>query len=95
MITINKKEIINSIIYPRKSYKERDEKDHLISVSESVKVGVRFFLKDKTFDNILFFHGNAELAQEYDDIASLYHQRNCNFIVADYRGYGLSNGEPN
>ncbi len=91
---MNKKDIINSIFFPRKSYINKDEKDHLISVEEDVVVGARLFIKDKSFDNVLFFHGNAELSQEYGDIASFYNQYKCNFIVADYRGYGLSSGFP-
>ena len=89
---MNKKDIINSIFFPRKSYIQKEERDHLVQVSEDVDVGVSFFIKDTSFDNILFFHGNAELAQEYDGIASFYHSVNCNLIVADYRGYGLSSG---
>ena len=92
---MNKKNIVDSIFFPRKSYIEKDNNDHLVSVEKGVSVGVRFFLKDKSYNNILFFHGNAELSQEYGDIASFYNFHNCNFIVADYRGYGLSSGFPN
>ena len=53
------------------------------------------FLKDTSFPTILFFHGNAELSNEYDEIASYYNKYEINFIVADYRGYGLSSGSPN
>ena len=65
----DKDTILNSIFFPRSAYKDKDEKDHLISVEESINIGTRFFLNDKNFPNILFFHGNAELSQEYDDIA--------------------------
>ena len=51
--------------------------------------------KDKNLPTILFFHGNAELAQEYDDLAEFYNKFDMNFIVADYRGYGLSSRTPN
>ena len=92
---MNDREILlNSIFFPRPSLKEKDEKDHLVDVESGIQVGVRFFLNDKSFPNILFFHGNAELSQEYDDIAACYSSHSCNFIVADYRGYGLSLGSP-
>ena len=87
--------LLNSIFFPRPSYKAEDENDHLVEVEDNVHVSVRSFLKDKKFPTILFFHGNAELSSEYDDIASCYHQQDLNFIVADYRGYGLSTGKPN
>ena len=91
---MNKSELFNSIFFPRPSFIEKDEKDHLVDVENEVQVGTRFFLKDKKYPNILFFHGNAELAQEYDEIGNIFNQYNCNFIVSDYRGYGLSNGTP-
>ena len=91
---MNKNNIINSIFFPRKSDVEKDQNDHLVSVEDEVDVGLRMFLKDASFDNIVFFHGNAELAQEYGDIGNIYNHYKCNFIVADYRGYGLSNGTP-
>ena len=91
---MNKNDIINSIFHPRKSYKKQDSKDFMIPISDSDKIGCRMFLKDRSFHNILFFHGNAEIAREYDDVATLYNERNCNLIVADYRGYGLSTGLP-
>ena len=87
--------ILGNIFYPRKSFLEPDEKDVLISVQDDIQVGVRLFLVDKEWPTILYFHGNAELAQEYDSIASMYNNFQLNIIVADYRGYGLSGGTPN
>ena len=92
---MNKKDLINSIFYPRTSNIPEDEKDHLINTSDNEIIGSRFFLNDRSFPTIIFFHGNAELAQEYDDIANYYNRFNLNFIVVDYRGYGLSTGVPN
>ena len=92
---MNNKRIIDSIFYPRKSEIGKSDSDHIITVEEGVQIGCRFYLKDKSFDNIIFFHGNAELAQEYGDVADFYHDYACNLIVADYRGYGLSNGVSN
>tara|TARA_Y100001970_G_scaffold281918_1_gene393695 strand:+ start:158 stop:910 length:753 start_codon:yes stop_codon:yes gene_type:complete len=91
---MDKNSLLNSVFFPRPSFIPKNEKDHLVSVEDEIKVGVRFFLKDKKYPNIIFFHGNAELAQEYDNIGKLYNQYNCNFIVSDYRGYGLSDGKP-
>ena len=91
---MNKKQLINSIFYQRKSFIDKDENDFLVNVDKNIHVGIRFFLKDKSYPNIIFFHGNAELAQEYEDIGNYYNRFNMNLIVADYRGYGLSNGIP-
>ena len=92
---MNKNKLIDSIFYPRNSPIAKDENDHIIDMNDGEKIGARFFLKDKSFPTILFFHGNAELAQEYDDIGAYYNNFDLNFIVSDYRGYGLSTGFPN
>ena len=85
--------LFNSIFYPR-SYTYSDSKDKLINVDKSFNVNTRWFLSNKKFPNILFFHGNAEIAQDYNSIAELYNKNNINLIVSEYRGYGLSNGIP-
>ena len=82
---MNKEQIINSIFYPRKSNIPEDKKDHLIKTLNGEKIGARFFLSNRDFPTIIFFHGNAELAQEYDDIANYYNRFNINFIVFIYR----------
>ena len=69
---MNKTNLINSIFYPRKSFIPSDGDDVLIAVEENVNVAVRLFLSNKSNPTILYFHGNAELAQEYNSIAKLY-----------------------
>jgi len=88
--------ILNSFLFhPRKASQQIGANDHLIEVEEGIKVGVRFHLINTSAPNVLFFHGNGEIAPEYDDIAAVYNQRGFNFIIADFRGYGFSNGTPN
>jgi pimeloyl-ACP methyl ester carboxylesterase len=69
-------------------------RDVLVPVGEGVVIGGRFHLVQPTAANILFFHGNGEIAAEYDDIAALYNQLGLNFLPVDYRGYGRSTGAP-
>lgn len=92
---IDKKNILKSIFYPRKSSVQLDEMDKLVTIDTGINVGIRLFIKDKQAPTILYFHANAEITNEYDDFASLYHHYGINLIVAGYRGYGHSNGEPN
>ena len=88
--------IINSFLFhPRESYGEMSKNDILIDVTDSVQVGARFHLISKLSPTMLFFHGNGEIAPEYDDIANVYNKKNINFIIADFRGYGFSSGTPN
>ena len=44
--------------------------------------------------SILYFHGNGEVISDYDYIAPLFNQLDINLCVADYRGYGASQGKP-
>ena len=88
--------IISSFLFhPRQSYQDKGENDFLIDIKDSVQVGIRLHLINKSFTTILFFHGNGEIGPEYDDIARVYNQKNINFIIADFRGYGFSSGLPN
>ena len=85
--------IINILFHPRKSFNESTENDLLITVDDGVRVGIRTYLKDKAYPTIIHFHGNAELAEEYQFFADILHQNKINLICCDYRGYGHSNGQ--
>ena len=88
--------ILNSFLFhPRKASQPMGDNDHLITVEDNVKVGVRYHFINTSAPNVLFFHGNGEIGPEYDDIAAVYNQRGFNFIIADFRGYGFSSGTAN
>lgn len=91
---MNIPKLLNSIFYPRSSDNQPDEKDHLVKVDNETAVGIRMFISSNEGPTILFFHANAEITDEYDDIGEMYNKYNINFIVSGYRGYGLSNGNP-
>lgn len=65
-----------------------------VQVQEGVSVGGRLYYADPEAPAILYFHGNGEIASDYDGIAPLYLQAGANLLVMDYRGYGLSDGRP-
>ena len=46
--------LLNSIFFPRPSFKAKDTNDHLVEVDDNIYVSVRLFLKDKVFPTILF-----------------------------------------
>ncbi|MDF1578999.1 MAG: alpha/beta hydrolase [Desulfurivibrionaceae bacterium] len=69
--------------------------DHDIPVGDGVTVAARFHLPaEKSAGNIIFFHGNGELAGDYDEAGARFVERGLGFIAADYRGYGWSSGAP-
>ena len=43
---------------------------------------------------VIFFHGNGELAANYDQCASIFLNCGVSYWVVDYRGYGRSTGTP-
>jgi hypothetical protein len=91
-------EILQFIFYPRRDFyaqpRVANASSHLIPVDEGISISCRFYLADGKAPNILFFHGNGEIASDYDQIAPLFTQIGVNFFVADYRGYGSSGGQP-
>lgn len=90
--------ILNSIFYPRANDYELPDTERsagfLIPVAGGISISGRFFYGDKNNVNFLFFHGNGELAGEYEDIGRAFNGTGINLFVADYRGYGRSGGRP-
>jgi alpha-beta hydrolase superfamily lysophospholipase len=68
--------------------------EHLYPVEKGVVIGARFYPAGSKAPTIVYFHGNGEIAGDYDGIAPLYTERGINLLVADYRGYGHSTGTP-
>ncbi len=65
-----------------------------IELQEGINVGGRLYPASPSAPTILYFHGNGELASDYDGIAPLYVRVGVNLLVMDYRGYGVSDGQP-
>jgi alpha-beta hydrolase superfamily lysophospholipase len=93
---IDRPELLVYVFYPRdeKSPCPRYAFDLSVPVEDGVSVACRFFEGDKAWPWILYFHGNGEVVSDYDEIAPIYFKRKLNLVVADYRGYGASTGEP-
>jgi fermentation-respiration switch protein FrsA (DUF1100 family) len=98
---LDRPEISMNSFYPRRNWSTAPEgaRDYAVQVEEGVSLSCRFFPADADAPNganptILFFYGNGETASDYDGIAPIYNQVGINFFVADYRGYGGSDGNP-
>ena len=85
-----------AIFYPRPALGEQegDDRNLFFDVEPGIRIGCRLYQAGKTFPTILYFHGNGEIATDYDDIAPLYLEKGMNLFVIDYRGYGFSTGTP-
>ena len=68
--------------------------NYFIEVEPGIKINCGFWVSDKENPTVLYFHGNGETVATHAWIAPHYNQRGINLFVADYRGYGSSNGQP-
>jgi alpha-beta hydrolase superfamily lysophospholipase len=93
---MDRPEIIYRLFFPRREDPEEpgphNGAAHFVQVAESISIGCRFYPAAKDSPHILYFHGNGEIAADYDYVAPLYQQHGINLFVADYRGYGSSDG---
>lgn len=90
-------EILDFLFHPRPDYGGKapeGAEDIMINTETGISLGARLFRSDEKQPFILFFHGNGEIASDYDDLGPLYNQLGMNFMVIDYRGYGKSGGVP-
>lgn len=91
-------EVIQNLFYPRKASANTGQddsiKDGTVKVDEDVEIGYRLYIKHSSAPVLLYFHGNGEVASDYDSIAPYYHNVGLSLLVVDYRGYGWSTGSP-
>jgi fermentation-respiration switch protein FrsA (DUF1100 family) len=95
---LDRPEVSASIFHPRielgSGPSNAAVSNHLISVDTDIHVGARFHCTSPRGANLLFFHGNGEIVADYDELGPVFGKSGINFLVADYRGYGRSNGHP-
>lgn len=65
-----------------------------IPVAEGIAIGGKVYAAKAGAPAIIYFHGNGEIASDYDTIAPLYTSLGITLVVLDYRGYGISDGAP-
>jgi fermentation-respiration switch protein FrsA (DUF1100 family) len=95
---LDRPEILAVLFHPRPSYGgaklSLPSRELMVPVDDKIAVGACFHAGDPAGPNILFFHGNGEIVDDYNDLGPLYNQMGINFMAVDYRGYGRSNGQP-
>ena len=91
-------EVSQYLFYPRASWNspisQDGVRDVMIPVEDGVSIGARYHIFNRQGPSILFFHGNGEIVEDYEDVAFLYSRLSLNFLPVDYRGYGHSTGQP-
>ncbi len=85
-----------SIFFPRRdvTVPPAGSADVQLPVEPGIAVAARWYAFRPEAPTVLYFHGNGEVASDHDDIAPLYKNIGLNLFVAEFRGYGASNGVP-
>ena len=95
---LDQPEIGAVLFHPRPEYpgvpETAEERTVRFTSAEGGVIGGRLYAAGPAAPVILFFHGNGEIASDYDDLAPLYRQLGLTLLVVDYRGYGISTGQP-
>ncbi|HUS70390.1 MAG TPA: alpha/beta hydrolase [Anaerolineae bacterium] len=95
---LDQPEILRLIFHPRPDYPlaggAPGRQSLSVEVELGISIGARLYPAPSDAPAILYWHGNGEIASDYDAIAPLYTGMGITLLVADYRGYGMSTGTP-
>jgi pimeloyl-ACP methyl ester carboxylesterase len=95
---LDRPEVLSVLFYPRRDvsagFTAPGAYPVRIEVAPGLAVGGRIYPSENNDPMILYFHGNGEIASDYDGIAPLYNRLGITLFVVDYRGYGASDGTP-
>lgn len=95
---IDDPKISNVVFYPRKIPIPRDLNQNIkalkFQINKEILIGGYCYIFDFNLPTILLFHGNGEVALEYQYFNSLFFKCGTNLAIVDYRGYGHSTGKP-
>ncbi len=95
---LDRPEVSRVLFHPRRDSPHRPiplrVRSVRFQVDEEITVSGRLHRAKLDGPTILFFHGNGEIAADYDGISPLYTGLGINLLVVDYRGYGSSDGQP-
>ncbi|MCF8111615.1 MAG: alpha/beta hydrolase [Desulfobacteraceae bacterium] len=94
---LDRPEILSILFHPRPAPPAgapEGAEDIDVQTPDRENISCRFYKTMPESPHILFFHGNGEIAADYDPLGPVYNDYGLNLIVADYRGYGKSTGSP-
>ena len=97
-LIIDNPAISNVVFYPRKTKIPENLESNIkilnFDIYDGISIGGFFFENKRDNPTVLLFHGNGEIASDYQILAHLFLDLNVNLAVVDFRGYGFSSGEP-
>ncbi|MEM8611012.1 MAG: alpha/beta fold hydrolase [Cyanobacteria bacterium P01_H01_bin.105] len=95
MMILDSDPVTQAVFYPRPEPPNYVSKG-IATLTSSEGVEIAGYLHESKASHVLLilFHGNGELAADYDAIVSMYLDCGISCWVVDYRGYGRSTGTP-
>jgi pimeloyl-ACP methyl ester carboxylesterase len=95
MVTLDDPAVSTFVFHPRAEAGSRTEGALATETLSKDAVICGYLHPNENSDTLmLFFHGNGEIAADYDALGHLYVECGASFWVVDYRGYGRSTGTP-
>lgn len=95
---LDRPEVLRVLFHPRREDAFGPRRPGILPATFEIELGLhvggRLYLAGHRAPAILYFHGNGEIAADYDGIAPLYTELGITLLVVDYRGYGTSGGRP-
>lgn len=95
---LDRPEVLSVLFYPRRDVSvSRTAATTFavrIPVAANLAIGGKIYFAEPGAPVIFYFHGNGEIASDYDTIAPFYTRLGLTLFVVDYRGYGTSDGTP-
>jgi len=90
--------ISRAVFYPRKTQIPKDTPSNIkvlkLQINAGTLIGGFLFLNNPNLPTVLLFHGNGEIASDYQYFAPVFFECGINLAVVDFRGYGFSSGTP-
>ena len=93
---LDRPDVLRVLFHPRPDLSPKPGDGLLVRVpvAEDIRLSGRLYKAEKGSPVILLFPGNGENASAYRGISVLYTGMGISLLVADYRGYGRSDGTP-
>ncbi len=97
-LLIDNPAVSNLVFYPRKIPIPHETDSNIkvlkLQITKDILIGGFFYLNNPNYPTILLFHGNGEIAADYQYFLNFFFKCDANLAVVDFRGYGFSSGEP-
>jgi len=95
---LDRPEVLKIVFHPRREKEPALDgpagRTLRIPMDDGTVIGGRLYAGESQVPVILLFHGNGEIASDYDKLGAVYNRCGISLMVVDYRGYGISEGTP-